>query len=115
MKVSVGPQSVANELFTRGQSFGGDTLTTTDVAMVAGVCPPLPSATPPQLEPRVVYAVMQEIHRKLELLVEAVKVKETAVFGPLEHWVAISREAVGEGCCAPRVLAHLLTSPFPAD
>lgn len=79
MKVSVGPQSVANELFTRGQSFGGDTLTTTDVAMVAGVCPPLPSATPPQLEPRVVYAVMQEIHRKLELLVDAVKVKKTAV------------------------------------
>lgn len=70
----MGPQSVANELFTKGKSFSGDTLTTTDVAMVAGVCPPLPSATPPQLEPRVVYAVMREIHRKLEMLVDAAKV-----------------------------------------
>ena len=71
----MGHQSVANELFTRGKSFGGDTLTTTDVAMVAGVCPPLPSATPPQLEPRVVYAVMQEVHRKLEMLVDSAKVR----------------------------------------
>ena len=74
--MTVGPESVANELFSKGKSFGGDVLTTTDVAMLAGIAPRLPKATPPEgIAPSLVYAVMQEIHKKLEDLIDRVKVK----------------------------------------
>ena len=72
--MEVGPLSVGSGLFERAKSFGGDVLTTTDVAMVAGVADLLPSATPPKLSPSLVYRVMQEIHKKLEIVIDKVKV-----------------------------------------
>ena len=72
--MEVGPLSVGSGLFERAKSFGGDVLTTTDVAMVAGVADLLPLATPPELSPSLVYRVMQEIHKKLETVIDKVKV-----------------------------------------
>ena len=76
VSVAIGPLSVASELFQKSKSFGGDVLTTTDVAMVAGIAGLLPSAAPPQLAPSLVYHAMQEIHRKLETVIDKVKVLE---------------------------------------
>jgi DUF917 family protein/N-methylhydantoinase A/oxoprolinase/acetone carboxylase beta subunit len=77
--VEVGPLSVGSGLFERAKSFGGDVLTTTDVAMVAGVADLLPLATPPELSPSLVYRVMQEIHKKLETVIDKVKTEQEDV------------------------------------
>lgn len=71
--VTVGPDSVALKLTTEALVFGGDTLTTTDIAVAAGLAEIGDPAKVSHLEESLVTAALDEIHRLLEQAVDKVK------------------------------------------
>ena len=75
--MTVGPSSVGYRLTTEALCFGGQQCTTTDVAIAAGVAPRTICTTEealPSLQPAMVYATMREIRRKVEAIIDSMKV-----------------------------------------
>ena len=75
--VTVGPSSVGYRLTTEALCFGGQQCTTTDVAIAAGVAPRTICTTEEalaSLQPAMVYATMREIRRKVEAIIDSMKV-----------------------------------------
>ena len=73
----MGPESVRYEITSEALCFGGQTTTATDVAIAAGVAPSN-FCTVPQalssLSPDLVRASMDEIKKKLERIIDSMKV-----------------------------------------
>ncbi|KAI5456584.1 hypothetical protein BGZ63DRAFT_434639 [Mariannaea sp. PMI_226] len=78
-KVTVGPESVGHHIHEQAKTFGGDTLTATDIAVAMGKSqlgdPNLVVQNIPQ---RVVEAAHDEIKRMLEHIIEQMKVSSSA-------------------------------------
>jgi len=77
--VAVGPSSVGYKLTSEALCFGGQQCTTTDVAIAAGVAPQTICTAEGALElaslqPAMVYATMREIRKKLENIIDSMKV-----------------------------------------
>lgn len=75
--MTVGPSSVGYRLTTEALCFGGQQCTTTDVAIAAGVAPRTICTTEEalaSLQPAMVYATMREIRRKVEAIIDSMKV-----------------------------------------
>ena len=77
--VAVGPSSVGYKLTSKALCFGGQQCTTTDVAIAAGVAPQTICTAEgalalASLQPAVVYATMREIRKKLENIIDSMKV-----------------------------------------
>ena len=75
--MTVGPSSVGYRLTTEALCFGGQQCTTTDVAIAAGVAPRTICTTEgalASLQPAMVYATMREIRRKVEAIIDSMKV-----------------------------------------
>ena len=73
----MGPKSVGYEITTKALCFGGEQCTTTDVAMAAGISPKDFCTTPQAvsaLSPELVTAATAEIRRKLETIIDSMKV-----------------------------------------
>ena len=75
--MTVGPSSVGYRLTSEALCFGGQQCTTTDVAIAAGVAPRTICTTEEalaSLQPAMVYATMREIRRKVETIIDSMKV-----------------------------------------
>ena len=75
--MTVGPSSVGYRLTSEALCFGGQQCTTTDVAIAAGVAPRTICTTEDalaSLQPAMVYATMREIRRKVEAVIDSMKV-----------------------------------------
>jgi N-methylhydantoinase A/oxoprolinase/acetone carboxylase beta subunit len=72
-EVTVGPDSVGYELTTRALVFGGDTLTTTDVAVAAGMADIGDSSLVAHLEPGLVERALEVMHDNLARAVDRMK------------------------------------------
>ncbi len=77
--VTVGPDSVALKLTEKALVFGGDTLTTTDVAVAAGQADIGERSRVEHLSCELIDATLDEIHKKLEDTVDKVKSSQGAV------------------------------------
>jgi N-methylhydantoinase A/oxoprolinase/acetone carboxylase beta subunit len=75
----VGPDSVGYELTTRGRVFGGDTLTTTDVAVAAGLAEVGDRRHVADLDQTLIKQTLDEIQRVVEVAVDRVKTSLSAV------------------------------------
>jgi N-methylhydantoinase A/oxoprolinase/acetone carboxylase beta subunit len=75
----VGPDSVGYELTTRGLVFGGDTLTTTDVAVAAGYVELGESGRVASLDTDLVNQAVDEIHRSVDVAVDRMKTSAAAL------------------------------------
>ena len=77
----MGPDSVEYRIKEEALCFGGDKCTATDVAIAAGVAPQDIGTAPQQalssLSPRMVYATMREIKRKIEVAIDSMKVSSS--------------------------------------
>jgi N-methylhydantoinase A/oxoprolinase/acetone carboxylase beta subunit len=71
--VRIGPDSVGYELTTKGLVFGGDTLTTTDIAVAAGLFDLGDRTRVADLDPRLVAQAVDEIHRMVDVAVDRMK------------------------------------------
>ena len=71
--VRVGPDSVGYELTTRGLVFGGDTLTTTDVAVAAGYLELGEPARVAGMDRDLVNRTLDEIQRSVDVAVDRMK------------------------------------------
>ena len=76
----MGPKSVGYELTSKALCYGGQQCTTTDIAIAAGVapqtiCPAEGALALDSLQPAMVHATMREIKRKLENIIDRVKVR----------------------------------------
>jgi N-methylhydantoinase A/oxoprolinase/acetone carboxylase beta subunit len=69
----VGPDSVGYELLTRGRVFGGETLTTTDIAVAAGLADVGDRRHVANLDRGLVQQTLDEIQRVIEVAVDRVK------------------------------------------
>ncbi len=72
-KLSVGPDSVGYELTEKALVFGGDTLTTTDIAVAAGAADIGDKARVNHLDAALVKQSLAEIHRLIEDAIDRVK------------------------------------------
>lgn len=72
-QLRIGPQSVGYELTTRGLVFGGDTLTTTDIAVAAGVADIGDPAAVRSLERPFVQKAIALVHDMVEIAVDRMK------------------------------------------
>lgn len=75
----VGPDSVGYELSSKARVFGGDTLTTTDVAVAAGIADVGERRRVADLGRDVVERTLRHIERMLEMAVDRVKTSTTEV------------------------------------
>jgi N-methylhydantoinase A/oxoprolinase/acetone carboxylase beta subunit len=75
-KMSVGPLSVGRELTEKGQSFGGNILTTTDAAIKAGICYNFGSSTC-QLSTDEAKSVMRKCQEMIEAAIDQIKISAT--------------------------------------
>ena len=75
--MEVGPSSVGYEITSKALCFGGQRCTATDVAIAAGIAPS-DFCTAPQalssLSPGLVRASVDEMKRKLERIIDSMKV-----------------------------------------
>ncbi len=71
--VHIGPDSVGYELTTRGLVFGGDTLTTTDIAVAAGVVKLGEASRVAHLDRGLVSQAVDEVHRAVDVAVDRMK------------------------------------------
>ena len=71
--VEVGPDSVALDLLTQSRVFGGQTLTTTDIAVAAGYADIGDKSLVANLDPAMVEAAVSRVHDLLEATVDRVK------------------------------------------
>ena len=78
-ELRVGPDSVGYELPTRARVFGGDTLTTTDIAVAAGLADIGDQRQVADLDPTLVQHALAEIQRLIENAVDRVKTSLSAV------------------------------------
>ena len=69
----IGPDSVGYEITTRALVFGGDTLTTTDVVVAAGLADVGDKSKVAHLEPELIENVIQTIHRMVDEAVDRMK------------------------------------------
>ncbi len=78
--IQVGPSSVANELETKALCFGGSHCTATDIAIASGIAPVSICGSEEGrvrvggLGAAMVYAAIREMRRKLETVIDSVKV-----------------------------------------
>lgn len=77
--VTVGPDSVALQLTEKSLVFGGDTMTTTDIAVAAGLAEIGDPAKVAHLGQNLVSAALDEVHRLLEHAVDKVKSSQGTV------------------------------------
>ena len=77
--VTVGPDSVALKLTEEALVFGGDTLTTTDIAVAAGQAEIGDKAKVAHLNRELIETALDEIHRKLEDTIDKVKSSQGTV------------------------------------
>ena len=77
--VRIGPDSVGYRLTEQGRVFGGDTLTTTDIVVAAGLIDLGDRAEVDDLEPGVVAAAVDEIHRMVDVAVDRMKTSAAAI------------------------------------
>ncbi len=75
----IGPDSVGYELTTRGRAFGGDTLTTTDIAVAAGLVDLGDRARVADLPPQVIARALDEIQRLVDVAVDRMKTSAAAI------------------------------------
>jgi N-methylhydantoinase A/oxoprolinase/acetone carboxylase beta subunit len=78
-EVSVGPDSVGFELPTRGLVFGGDTLTTTDVAVAAGMAEIGDPSLVSHLDPTLVKEILRVIRETVEHQIDRIKTSANPV------------------------------------
>jgi N-methylhydantoinase A/oxoprolinase/acetone carboxylase beta subunit len=71
--VRIGPDSVGYELTTRGRVFGGEVLTTTDVAVAAGTVDLGDRSRVADLDPALIAATQDEIHRMVDIAVDRMR------------------------------------------
>ena len=71
--IAIGPDSVGYELTTRGLVFGGDTLTTTDIAVAAGRADVGDRSLVAHLDGALVERALHEIDSAVELAVDRIK------------------------------------------
>jgi N-methylhydantoinase A/oxoprolinase/acetone carboxylase beta subunit len=72
-EITVGPDSVGYELTSRGLVFGGDTLTTTDIAVAAGRADVGDRSLVAQLESSILREALARIDAAVELAVDRIK------------------------------------------
>lgn len=77
--VRIGPDSVGYELGSRARVFGGDTLTTTDIAVAAGLADVGDRSRVADLDATLIKWTLQEIQRIVEHAVDRVKTSLTDV------------------------------------
>ena len=77
--VRIGPDSVGYELTTKGRVFGGDVLTTTDVAVAAGTAHLGDRARVADLDSALVHATLDEIHRMVDVAVDRMKLSAASI------------------------------------
>lgn len=78
-RVTIGPDSVGHRLGERALVFGGDTLTTTDIVVAAGLADIGDRAKVAHLSPELIEAATREIHAILEDAVDRVKTNANPV------------------------------------
>jgi len=69
----IGPDSVGYELTSKGLAFGGDTLTTTDIVVAAGLDGIGDRARLSQIEPDTIAAATDTMHQMVETAVDRMK------------------------------------------
>lgn len=74
--VVIGPKSVGYELTQKALVFGGDTLTTTDIAVAAGCADVGDAGRVKRLDPALVSAAVLEIHRMAEEGIDRMKLSQ---------------------------------------
>jgi N-methylhydantoinase A/oxoprolinase/acetone carboxylase beta subunit len=77
--VRIGPDSVGYELTTKGRVFGGEVLTTTDVAVAAGAVDLGDRSRMADLDPALVTATLDEIHRMVDVAVDRMRLAATPI------------------------------------
>ena len=77
LQVKVGPQSSGYRLVSEGLVFGGTTLTSSDIAVAAGLVQMGDPTKVTHLSADVVAATVQEIHNMVETIIDQVKVYTT--------------------------------------
>jgi N-methylhydantoinase A/oxoprolinase/acetone carboxylase beta subunit len=77
--VRIGPDSVGYELTTRGRVFGGAELTTTDVAVAAGIVDLGDRSRVADLDSALVDATLDEIHRMVDVAVDRMKLSAAPI------------------------------------
>jgi N-methylhydantoinase A/oxoprolinase/acetone carboxylase beta subunit len=77
--VRIGPDSVGYELTTKGCVFGGDVLTTTDVAVAAGTADLGDRARVADLDSALVRATLDEIHRMVDVAVDRMRLSAAPI------------------------------------
>jgi N-methylhydantoinase A/oxoprolinase/acetone carboxylase beta subunit len=77
--VRIGPDSVGYELTEKGLVFGGDTLTTTDIAVAAGTADVGDRARVADLDRHLVDRAVDEIHRMVDAAVDRMKTSAAAI------------------------------------
>ena len=100
----MGPSSVGYKLTSKALCFGGQQCTTTDVAIAAGVAPQTICTAEgalalDSLPPAMVYATMREIRKKLENIIDSMKVRELVLIYPF-HSVVLFNSVVPIPVCA---------------
>jgi N-methylhydantoinase A/oxoprolinase/acetone carboxylase beta subunit len=77
--VRIGPDSVGYELTTKARVFGGDILTTTDVAVAAGSVELGDRSRVADLDSTLVSATLDEIHRMVDVAVDRMKLSAAPI------------------------------------
>lgn len=80
-EVEVGPISVGHHLTTESRCFGGSNLTATDIAVAVSGCEAAPGSSIPlgDLSQSLVYNARQNIRRKIDAGIDAIKVSDKPV------------------------------------
>jgi N-methylhydantoinase A/oxoprolinase/acetone carboxylase beta subunit len=78
-RVRIGPDSVGYRLTEEGRVFGGDTLTTTDVVVAAGLADVGDRSLIGDLDPAVIGATIDEIQRMVDVAVDRMKTSAEAI------------------------------------
>jgi N-methylhydantoinase A/oxoprolinase/acetone carboxylase beta subunit len=77
--LKIGPQSVGFRITQKALVFGGDTLTTTDIAVAAGISDIGDAALVKHLDSKLVRAALQRIHEMSETAVDRMKISSDPV------------------------------------
>ena len=77
--VRIGPDSVGYELTTKGRVFGGEVLTTTDLAVAAGTVDLGDPSRVADLDSTLVDATLDEIHRMVDVAVDRMKLSAAPI------------------------------------
>ena len=73
-QVTVGPDSVGYQLTTRAKAFGGDTLTTTDIAVAAGKLDAVDKSKTDDISAELIDKTQQRIKKMLERVIDRLKI-----------------------------------------